>query len=1328
MDIGSIKGRLVLESGQFKKEIEAAKRDTNELGKSSLATSANVKALGAAYAAMGVAMAAIIAKTVHTSAQFEQSMARVKAITRATAEEFEALRHSAAEMGASTVFSASQAAEAQSYLAMAGFNAQQIISALPGVLNLAAAGQMELARTADIASNILTGFQLATEETGRVVDVMAATVTTANTNIEQLGFAMKYVGPIATQVGLSIEETSAAIAKMSDAGIQGEMAGTQLRAILLSLIDPATEAEKLMEQLGISATDSQGEMFSLSELIKQFEVGLGGLTEAQKAQVASTLVGREAASGFLTLISAGSDTLASYTNELRDSAGVAQELADVQNDTLNGAIKELESALEAVEIKVGDKFAPAIRMAAEELTKAALGFEGMSGPAQNAILAFGTMTAAAGILTTGLYALRAALVAIQVSFPPLLVGSLVVGGLAAAFTYLNSEVDDTVTAVDELNQRLNEAPHERTADDVRKLQEEYAEINALLERRNEIEEELAGKDTQTYIQKALSTQTSLVSSELAELSKELEDLDEQLRNLGIDTPDHAAEKLRQMGEEIDKSLPGLIEIEQAELNAMRAKMEHIDYVENLRDRYVELSKQESLNAAQKSELNSIVERLEQSYPSLFAMMDEEGRLHIQNIDSINMLIAAERKLTDEQADSVNTRISNLRKETAAMAAEIEAQIRNLMQLATAYQASGLSTYERQTKGMQARFANVQIKAKMEELNNLRGTVDTGAIEKALGSVTTSGGGAGGGGGGGARGSGGGKSSGRTSSAPKGPSAEDVAREAYQSELSLANARIQLRKAKGEDEEKVTRDHIDRLNEIYKKHYGFLESNEMERLQLYTQTANVENELREAQKKKEHETVQFSMKWIEEEKYYKRLSLEEELAAWIRVRDLRAESDEEKKKAAREVFRVEQEIAKEREALVKKQFDDEIKLIEERKYFDQLSLREEYEEWKKIHDRYLEGTEERKRAARELYRVQKELNREAIREVSDILREQQVAHIEHLQKRHEQAIKTLESNLKSIEESYDRQIKAQEEKLRLLDEEYQKEDRLKRLREIDADIEAVKADQRFEFIDEHGERILTYDRAKVSELEKNRDDLKEQYEREDIKQAIRNEIDRLRNAKDEKVQIMRDEIEATKEANREELEIARQRWDDLVKAAEEGTLNFDELMNGEDGWYSKALKELEKYVDGVGDQMKRLQALYDSMPSPDSGGGGGGGGSGRTGPIVPSSSKNVGNSGTYHSDGSFTPSKFHTGGILDGMRFRSPFTLNPNEIQAVLQRSEMVFQPAQIKSLMEYASSSQSPQVIESGDTIHIENLTVKANDADEFKRSLDDYRRSIRSS
>ncbi len=415
-------------------------------------------------------------------------------------------------MGSQTAFSASQVADAQGYLAMAGFKTNEILSSMEGVLNLAAAGQMNLARTSDIASNILTGFQLSADETNRVVDVMAETMTNSNTNISQLGNAMKYVAPIASQVGMSVEETAAAVGKLSDAGIQGQQAGTNLRAILVRLIDPPKEAQKALDELGVTLEDTEGNIKSLPKIVSSVESAFNGMTEAQRTQAAAQIAGTEAASGFLTLISEGGASLDTFSRQLGDAGGKAEELAEAQMDTLNGAIKELRSALEGVGITIGEEFAPAVRGVAEVLTKAALGFEGMDGATQKALITFTTLVPVLGSVVTGFYAVRTAAIALQMSVPILAAISLGVSAVAASFVYLDGSVKDTTESINKNFDKSQNLTREYDAlkRKVDELKEGTAEARAAKERMAQITEKL--RDISPEIVQAYDNESSAVNT------------------------------------------------------------------------------------------------------------------------------------------------------------------------------------------------------------------------------------------------------------------------------------------------------------------------------------------------------------------------------------------------------------------------------------------------------------------------------------------------------------------------------------------------------------------------------------------------------------------------------------------------------------------------------------------------------------------------------------------------------------------------------------------------------------------------------------------------
>jgi TP901 family phage tail tape measure protein len=367
---GEVRARLVLDNSQFRQGVQQARSDMSGLSTSAASSAQGMSALTTASAAVGTAVVAAVGASVGAAANFEQGMARVKAISGATDTEFAQLSKTAKDLGASTQFSATQAAEALSYLSMAGFKTEQSIKALPSVLNLAAAGQMDLGRSADIVSNIMTGFGVSADDTGHAVDVLVKTMTTANTDLPMLGDAMKYVAPVASSLGISMEDTATAVAKMSDAGIQGSMAGTALRAALLQLNSPTGAAAKEMEKLGLNVKDANGNMLPLPQIIGRVNEKTKDMTDSQKTATAAHLVGTEAASGFVALLKVGEKGLADYSLALKNSAGTAEQVAKVQQATLKGAWTELTSAAEGLAIGIGEKMLPAFTA----VVKGATGF------------------------------------------------------------------------------------------------------------------------------------------------------------------------------------------------------------------------------------------------------------------------------------------------------------------------------------------------------------------------------------------------------------------------------------------------------------------------------------------------------------------------------------------------------------------------------------------------------------------------------------------------------------------------------------------------------------------------------------------------------------------------------------------------------------------------------------------------------------------------------------------------------------------------------------------------------------------------------------------
>jgi len=330
----------------------------SEKGMSKMAASLKVVAGGLA----GLAGIRVFSGMASTIAEFEQAMSNVSAVSGATGASLSALTEQAKELGATTKFSASEAAAGMEFLARAGFSANQVMTALPATLNLAAAGALGLGEAADIASNIMSGFAIAAEEMTRVSDVLALTAASSNTNIQQLGEGMKFVAPISKAFGVSLENTSAIMGALGDAGIQASMAGTSLRQIMLQLNNPTAKANAALKQLGLTARDISPEFNDINTI-------LGRLKDAAiTAGDAQVIFGQRAASAGLVMVE-NADRIVEFTEELENAEGAAQSMADTMIDNLGGAFKTLSSAAEGFVLAIGDAGAAnALRAAVDGLT------------------------------------------------------------------------------------------------------------------------------------------------------------------------------------------------------------------------------------------------------------------------------------------------------------------------------------------------------------------------------------------------------------------------------------------------------------------------------------------------------------------------------------------------------------------------------------------------------------------------------------------------------------------------------------------------------------------------------------------------------------------------------------------------------------------------------------------------------------------------------------------------------------------------------------------------------------------------------------------------
>lgn len=327
---------------------------------------------------------------------FEKQMSRVQAIAGATKEQLKQLTNQAVELGASTSFGASEAAEGMENLASAGFNTTEIMKAMPGLLDLAASSGADLATASEIAASAIRGFGLDADKAGHVADVFAEAAAKTNAQTEDMGEAMKYIAPVAHTMGISLEETAAAIGIMSDAGIKGSQAGTSLRGALTRLTKPTDKMTKVMERLGISFYDSKGKMKSLTEIIKMLQDSTAELSEEEQQYALTTLFGTESLSGMLSLIQRGPNELNGLTKSFETCDGAASNMADTMLDNTSGSIEEMSGALESLAIKIQQMLAPYITKAANKITELINKFMEIPESTQKTILAIAAITAVVG--------------------------------------------------------------------------------------------------------------------------------------------------------------------------------------------------------------------------------------------------------------------------------------------------------------------------------------------------------------------------------------------------------------------------------------------------------------------------------------------------------------------------------------------------------------------------------------------------------------------------------------------------------------------------------------------------------------------------------------------------------------------------------------------------------------------------------------------------------------------------------------------------------------------------------------------------------------------
>lgn len=376
---------LQKEMQNAQKFMKSAGKEITAIGKT-LTLSITTPLLGLGTAAVSV------------SANFQESMSKVAAISGATGDDLERLTEKAKDMGATTKYSASESAEAFQYMAMAGWKTEDMLDGISGIMNLAAASGEELATVSDICTDALTAFGMSASDSGRFADILASASSNANTNVSMLGESFKYVAPLCGSMGYSAEDASIALSLMANAGIKGSQSGTSLKTALTNMLSPTSSMASVMEEYGLSLTNADGSMKSLKEVMDMLREKMGGLDEATQGAAASTLFGKEALAGMLSIINASDSDYDKLTQAIYNCDGTAKTMADTMQDNLNGKLTQLKSALEGVAISFSEVLIPMLMKVVEKITNVVQKFANLDEETRKLILTIGAIAASIGPL------------------------------------------------------------------------------------------------------------------------------------------------------------------------------------------------------------------------------------------------------------------------------------------------------------------------------------------------------------------------------------------------------------------------------------------------------------------------------------------------------------------------------------------------------------------------------------------------------------------------------------------------------------------------------------------------------------------------------------------------------------------------------------------------------------------------------------------------------------------------------------------------------------------------------------------------------------------
>ena len=399
VDLGSIVAHLKLEMNDFNNNLNKAKDEINKADNNFR----GLKSTGEAFTKVGGALTAgvtvpvmgIAASVVNTQMKFQDAMAKVQALSGASGAELKKLEDTAKQMGATTIFSASECADALGYMALAGWDANESAAGLPGVLNLAAASGMELAEASDMVTDYLTAFGLEADQAGRMADVLSYAQAHSNTTTQQLGEAFKNCAVNAHNAGMSLEETTAILGKLADQGLKGSEAGTALNAVIRDMTQKMKDGHIQIGNTKVAVQDANGNFRKMSDIVADVTKATEGMGDAEKTAALQSTFTADSIKAMGILCNTGADDIDKFTQALEHSKGSAQKMSDMMNNTLSGSLKQLGSAWEALQLSLGDTTGP-LSLVIGMLTKLLQALNKLPGPVKQFIVTLALIAATVG--------------------------------------------------------------------------------------------------------------------------------------------------------------------------------------------------------------------------------------------------------------------------------------------------------------------------------------------------------------------------------------------------------------------------------------------------------------------------------------------------------------------------------------------------------------------------------------------------------------------------------------------------------------------------------------------------------------------------------------------------------------------------------------------------------------------------------------------------------------------------------------------------------------------------------------------------------------------